>query len=73
MPTDITISNISGSSPFHIYVCDTGYTSCVYVSTKTSGQLPYTFEIPQVYSTLTNFIVKVVDNNHCTITNTLTV
>ena len=73
MPTDITINNISGTTPFDVYVCDTGYTSCIYVSTITSGELPYTFEIPHVYSSLTNFIVKVVDDNNCVVTDTVTV
>ena len=73
MPTDITINNISGSTPFDVYVCDTGYTSCIYVSTISSGDFPYTFEIPQVYSSLTDFIVKVVDNNDCVVTDTVTV
>lgn len=73
MPTDITINNISGSTPFDVYVCDTGYTTCIYVSTINSVDLPYTFEIPPVYSTLTNFIVKVVDDNNCIVTDTVTV
>jgi hypothetical protein len=73
MPTDITINNISGTTPFDVYVCDTGYTSCIYVSTITSGELPYTFEIPPVYSSLTDFIVKVVDDNDCVVTDTVTV
>jgi hypothetical protein len=73
MPTDITINNISGLTPFDVYVCDTGYTSCIYVSTITSGELPYTFEIPPVYSSLTDFIVKVVDDNDCVVTDTVTV
>lgn len=73
MPTDITINNISGSTPFDVYVCDTGYTSCIYVSTVTSGDLPYTFEIPPVYSSLANFIVKIVDDNNCVVTDTVTV
>lgn len=73
MPTDITISNISGSTPYDVYVCDTGYTTCIYVSTITSGDLPYTFEIPPVYSTLSDFIVKVVDDNECEILETISV
>jgi hypothetical protein len=73
MPTDITISNISGSSPFDVYVCDTGYTACIYISTINSGDLPYIFEIPPVYSSLSNFIVKVTDDNNCTVTNLVSV
>jgi hypothetical protein len=73
MPIDITINNISGSTPFDVYVCDTGYTSCIYVSTIVSGDLPYTFEIPPVYSSLTDFIVKIVDDNNCVVIDTVTV
>lgn len=73
MPTDITINNISGSTPFDVYVCDTGYTTCIYVSTITSGDLPYTFEIPPVYNTLTNFVVRVIDDNNCLINNVVNV
>jgi len=73
MPTDITISNISGSTPFDVYVCNTGYTTCIYVSTINSGDLPYTFEIPPIYSSLTDFIVKVVDDNNCEILETISV
>jgi hypothetical protein len=73
MPTDITINNISGQTPFDVYVCDTGYTTCIYVSTIASGDLPYVFEIPPVYSSLTEFIVKVVDDNNCVVTDTVNV
>lgn len=73
MPTDITINDISGSTPFDVWVCDTGYTSCIYVSTINSGDLPYTFEIPPIYSSLTNFAVKVVDDNECTVTQLISV
>jgi len=66
MPTDITINDISGSTPFDVWVCDTGYTSCIYVSTINSVDLPYTFEIPPVYSSLSDFVVRVIDNNDCT-------
>jgi hypothetical protein len=72
MPTDITINDITGSTPFDVYVCDTGYTTCIYVSTINSVDLPYTFEIPPIYSSLSNFIVKVVDDNKCIVTYTLT-
>ena len=37
MPIDITINDISGQTPFDIYVCNTGQTYCVYSATITSG------------------------------------
>ena len=67
MPTDITITNALGQTPFDIYVCDTGYTTCIYVSTINSGNLPYSFIIPSIFSSLTNFVVKVIDDNDCVI------
>ena len=73
MPTDITITNALGQTPFDIYVCDTGYTTCIYVSTISTGDLPYIFEIPPIFSSLTDFIVKVVDDNNCVVTDTVTV
>jgi hypothetical protein len=73
MPTDITINNISGSTPFDVYVCDTGYTTCIYINTIGSVDLPYTFEIPPVYVNLSDFIVKVVDDNECIVLETVSV
>lgn len=73
MPIDITINNISGSTPFDVYVCDTGMTSCVYVSTINSGDLPYTFEVPIIYANSTEFNLRVVDNNECQINEILTI
>lgn len=73
MPTNITITNIGGAPPFDVYVCDSGMTTCIYVTTITSGEFPYVFEIPSVFSSLSTFTVKVVDSNNCTINDTLTV
>ena len=73
MPIDITINNISGSTPFDVYVCDTGMTSCVYVSTINSGDLPYTFEVPIIYANSTEFNLRVVDNNQCQINEIITI
>jgi len=73
MPIDITINNISGSTPFDVYVCDTGMTSCVYVSTINSGDLPYTFGVPIIYANSTEFNLRVIDDNECQINEILTI
>ena len=52
MPTNITLSSVFGASPFDVYVCDTGFTACIYVDTVNFGDIPYTFDIPPIYSTL---------------------
>ena len=73
MGTNITITSITGISPYDVYVCDTGYTSCIYVSTINSGNLPYSFMIPSIFSSLTNFVVKVIDDNDCTIIENISI
>lgn len=73
MPIDITINNITGSTPFDIYVCDTGSTYCVYVNTVNSGDLPYTFEVPVVYINSTSVNLRIVDDNNCEINEILTI
>jgi hypothetical protein len=70
MPIDITINNITGSSPYDIYICDDPVTTCIYVNTINS--LPYQFEVPPIMSTNTIFNLKVVDNNGCTTYENLT-
>jgi hypothetical protein len=73
MPTNITISGLGGTSPFDVYVCDQTMATCIYVSTITPVSLPYVFEIPSVYSSLTDFVVKIVDSNDCIKTQNVTV
>ena len=73
MSTQITITSITGIPSYDVYVCDTGYTTCIYVSTINSGNLPYSFIIPSIFSSLTNFVVKVIDDNDCTIIENISV
>jgi hypothetical protein len=67
MPTDITISNLTGQNPFNVYICDTGSTVCYFVNTITTGDIPYVFEVPIPLGSLTSFNINVVDNNCCQI------
>jgi hypothetical protein len=69
MPTDITINNITGLAPFDIYLCDNPITTCIYIDTISST--PYIFEIPSIMSSQTDFNLKIVDDNSCTILETL--
>lgn len=66
MPTNININNISGATPFDIYLCDESNISCVYINTIPSSLLPYDFQVPTIMETQTSFNLKVVDNNGCT-------
>ena len=73
MSTQITITSITGIPSYDVYVCDTGYTTCIYVSTINSGNLPYSFMIPSIFSSLTSFVVKVIDDNDCVITENINI
>jgi len=73
MPIDITINDISGQTPYDIYVCDTGSTYCVYAATINYGDLPYTFQVPIVYSNNTSVNLRIIDDNECEINQILIV
>ena len=73
MPTNITINNVTGAQPFDIYVCDSPITTCIYITTINTIDIPYSFDIPVVYSSLSEFVVKVVDNNDFIVTDTINI
>jgi hypothetical protein len=63
MGVQINISSVTGTSPFDLYVCDTGLTSCTYVVTFASA--PYVFNLPSPYDTYSEFCVQIIDANGC--------
>jgi hypothetical protein len=71
MPIDITINDITGQTPYDIYICDTGSTTCIYVSTINVGDLPYDFTVPQFFTNLDRFNLKIIDDNNCQINEIL--
>ena len=73
MPTNILINDISGASPFNLYLCDPSNITCIYIDTITSSSLPYEFEVPVIMGTQTSFNLKVVDSNSCTFYQNLSV
>lgn len=66
----VNINGITGTSPFDIYICQSGGTDCFYISTITST--PYQFEIPSPYNTSSSYMLKVIDANNCIITGVTT-
>jgi hypothetical protein len=69
MAVEITINSLTGASDFDVYICDTGFTSCVYYSTLDGSTIyPYTFFTPPPLDNQTDVCVKIVDNNNCIIT-----
>jgi hypothetical protein len=70
MPTQITINNLSGASPYDIYLCDDPISTCVYITTTST--LPYVFDAPSIMESQTSFNLKMIDNNGCEVTQNLT-
>ena len=62
----VTINSASGVSPFQIWVCDGCGSSAqqTYVAPIVSADLPYTFNLPGVYSN-SAYCVKVIDSDNC--------
>jgi len=67
MPIQITITNISGASPYDIYLCDDPITVCTYIDTISGSSLPYVFNVPFYLEGLIDFNLKIVDDNNCVI------
>lgn len=71
MAVQITINNITGSSPYNVYVCDTGFTTCIFVATISTT--PFTFTVPAPLDSMSDFAVRAVDSNNCSITGVVAV
>lgn len=69
MPTNITINNITGTTPFDIYICDDPITTCVYVDTITT--LPYVFSVPIILDGQLSYNLKVIDELNCVVIQNL--
>jgi hypothetical protein len=65
MAVQVTISSITGQSPYDVYICQSNGSGCFYISTITTT--PYVFDIPAPYDTSSSYLLKVVDANICTI------
>jgi len=65
MAVQVTINSITGQSPYDIYICQSNGSGCFYVTTITTT--PYVFDIPSPYDTSSSYMLKVVDDNNCTI------
>lgn len=73
MSKQITITNLNGSEPYNIYLCDNTYNNCIYMTTINDVDIPYSFLIPGVFESFTEVGVKAIDNNNCQIKNTVNI
>jgi len=69
MSVIIDITGLTGTSPFNVYVCDSGFTSCFYV---TSLLAPGQFMVPAPYDNLSSFGVRIIDATTCSINQVVT-
>jgi hypothetical protein len=71
MAVQVTISSVTGQSPYDVYVCQTNGSACFYITTISST--PYVFDIPVPYNILSAYMLKLIDGNNCIISGTTTV
>jgi hypothetical protein len=71
MAVQVTITNITGSSPYDIFVCQPDGSSCFYITTTPT--VPYVFNIPAPYNTSLSYMLKIIDNQNCIISGITTV
>jgi hypothetical protein len=70
MPTVVTINDISGTTPYDVYICDYPETQCIYIDRINTS--PFDFEIPTIMLNFTEFTLKIVDSSGCEVTTNLT-
>ena len=68
MPTFITLNDITGSTPYDIYLCLSGGTPCYYIDTIESTELPFNFTVPTPISNYSYYCMRIIDNDGCIIT-----
>lgn len=73
MSVQVTVNDITGSTPFDIYVCDSSQTTCIYINQITNLELPYNFIIPPPFDTQSSYVLKVIDTYGCEITNNFSI
>ena len=63
MGASITITSITGTSPYQVYVCNVLGANCSYVGSATT--MPYTVVLPAMYNSAPAVMIKVIDANNC--------
>lgn len=70
MPTTITV-DITGNTPYQVFLCENPIGTCVWIGQTSTS--PYEFDIPFPLDEQTSYNIKVIDNNGCEKTYTVTV
>lgn len=67
MPVQVTINNVSGTTPYYLYICDPDLITCFY-ATSFDGA-PFTYDIPSPWDTMNEFCVKIIGSDGCEATD----
>jgi len=73
MPNSVTISNITGTTPYELYLCISGGGPCYYIDYIESSELPFNFTVPSPIQSYNGYCLRVIDNEGCIITNCFTI
>ena len=65
MGLTVSISSITGVSPYDVYICQGDGSGCFFISQIIST--PYNFIIPPPYDTSLDYMLKIVDADGCVI------
>lgn len=68
MPQQITITGVTGTPPYDVYVCDITNTYCYLVSGGTYIST-YIFNVPTPLNNVGSLLVKLIDSTGCEIFN----
>ena len=69
MPSSVQVNNITGTTPFDIYLCMSGGSPCYFITQINNLDLPYNFTVPFPLEGLKYYCIKVIDYDGCVITN----
>lgn len=65
MSSRLIIQNVTGTTPYNVYVCDLLEVLCEYVGVLSGTTLGQIFYLPSLYDTAPIITVKLVDSNSC--------
>lgn len=71
MAVEVTINNVTGQTPYNVYICQSSGVGCIYISTVST--IPYSFIIPPPYDGEDEYMLKLIDNNSCIISGVTSV
>jgi hypothetical protein len=63
MASQITITGITGTPPYNVYVCDTLGTNCTFVGIFVTP--PQTIVLPSLFDYAPAVLIKIIDDNVC--------